>query len=1181
MKRITTLSIFTFLLVLSLGSLSLEASNSFPIDSLAEKERIPPGPIYQARRSFSFGINDKPSTAPVLPPDEDNLVPGLVEMEQAAASSEQLINARRQVRNALDAGRFIQRLDSLSWIEFPVVLTDTISNVPINIVFDYLRLYPEYAELSVVVQMQLPQKKVAAMAGVNSPPTGPAGDGSTTEYVELFFGTPSLRFSHDGGIIGDANIRLFSDTPIGMANPDKFAFVLKRMQSQGTAGNNTGTFVTIDCDGFVEMGIDADVYFSRNWIVPVDANDKPIGGRVRGNISTVVNDWQNILVELDLPNFAPADYTEVAMNLSRAVFDFSDFRNSPSVVFPPAYAEQNLLPSSPSLWRGVYIQNIELSLPRQIKDKNCQETTTLPSGTGTGMLMLDETGAYAYEQTTELTLPDNPYTLAVLNLPEFIPPLAGASTDLELAPPITTTVQNCRIKMGAEHLLIDGHGVSGYFYGENVLPLELGKADKWRFSITNLAFELTASKVVAFGFGGELGVPICKKEQNFEYDAFYNIPDRSLNMLFISQQDYEFPIFKMADAQILAGSYLDITITPDKFEPVAVLYGFAAVRGKVSSESEDGDDSQEEESALSFSAPRIDFQGLRLATKGPVISLVESQGFLAVSVGVKVLGYEVPLPNPTLTILPGGRTQLSFNIQFNLMKPEDNGFAAEADVDFKGELKEEDRVHYWASAGMSIGHLEVNIKLEALEVYGYVHIFEDHPVFGKGFQGSLMVNVGKYQAPNDPLMSLELNAIFGKTTFRYWYVDGFLELDNLGIKLLPTPLEINGFGGGAYYRMRMSGADLDGGSDGSLGTMTSGVSYVPDEDTVLGLKASLALRTTGTDCFDGLVTLELRFVQTGLQEIAFYGKGEFIPPNGIASGEGFTKFSDKLRDRLTDIPLSREASQAKDSLDVDAPYDRILATVFMQMNFERGFEFQGTFRVFISAAGGTLVGQGGVDILISQPLNRWHFYIGGYTDNSIIASDRDTLPPISIQMNLGEGIEAGADVYFLTGNDIPGPPPIHPAAADYFNITETPTENRDQLGGQAAQGTGFAFGAAAYANIDKRIGRKDKTRLVARVGVGFDVSLLKYQTGTYCSVSGNSPHGHKGWRATGSIWAFLEGRAERGLLDINLSIGVMIYADLPKPTYLLFAGVFKIGPFNVSFEESVGDQCGIPVVGSN
>jgi hypothetical protein len=394
---------------------------------------------------------------------------------------------------------------------------------------------------------------------------------------------------------------------------------------------------------------------------------------------------------------------------------------------------------------------------------------------------------------------------------------------------------------------------------------------------------------------------------------------------------------------------------------------------------------------------------------------------------------------------------------------------------------------------------------------------------------------------------------------------------------VPGVLSINGFGGGAYYHMKMVG--MDPSAVGEAGVTSSGVKYVPHEPTSLGLKASVALTSPAAKAIDGVATLELVFAGMGLQEIAFYGRAEIMCDPGGALNTAATQLSSMAGDRISELYKNREVVRNDDANAANAPNNQILATLFMRLNFEQGFEFQGTFRAKIMAAQGVIVGDGGVDLLASIPQQRWHIYVGGYSSNTIVAGDGAVLPPVQVTLNLGEGITAEAGAYFLTGNDLPGPPPLHEAAAAYFGVTSATANNRGSLGGRAAAGTGFAFGAFVSARIDKRIrpnGDYNKNCVRAEVGAGFDVSLLRYSSNTYCSLSGDSPHGHKGWRATGRIWAYIHGQATYRGIGINLGAGILAEADLPKPTYLRLHLAVTIGPFNVRTSLEVGDQCGPP-----
>ncbi|MTB52346.1 hypothetical protein [Lewinella sp. W8] len=1211
----------------------------------------------------------------------DDLIADQIQIEQANEDLTRIQEAREKIQTAISIGRFIQRLDSLAWIEFPVVLADTVGNVPVAIVFDHLRLYPEYAQLEVIVGMELPQQTVTSFVDQNvslNEGTGQTGTNAggtigsdSREYVELYFGTPNLKFSHDGGIIGDATLGLYSDVPIGTMNPEKFAMILRGWHeySGNQTGIDLGTYVKIDCDGFVEMGVEADILFSRDWMLPLNAQGDTMvagtgttaiglyGNRVGGHIQTIVSDWNNILVEVSLPDFALTSYPDIGFNLTAAVFDFSDYRNSPNVVFPQAYLDNGYLPpGNVNLWRGVYIRNLEVMLPKQFD--RVASNQTAPGGTSTpanggqsqgGALILDDFGEHHYT-SSGLQLPDfhsfpasipEGEATAGPSPPAAPPPSASTAQPIGPAParatnetstesgeaigyqkevsvqdvassgegdpstiltgvagwkgiPVAPLPPNNRTRIGVEHLLIDGLGVSGHFYATNVLNIDDGRMDgRWRFSITSLELELLTSQVVGFGFGGQVAVPIAKKGQSFDYDAFVNIPDREYNFTVSPAQNMTFPVFQMAEIQIHESSYLNIVSTPNSFVPTAVLYGYAEVRAKTAPQEdtpppENGNSGgdNEQSNKLSFTAAKLNFHGLILSTQAPRVD-IEVGGYLSLENELKLLGFPIPVAEPTLTMTPAGRLKLGFNVDLNLMDQSDHGFAVGTDVDILGAMDSTVTYDQWKSAGMNISSIYVNIQLPSLSIIGYAHVFDDDPTFGNGFQGALDIEIGPEEKR---LVEVEMNAIFGHTSFKYWYVDALVELP-VGVPIIPEVLMINGIGGGAYYHMSMVSANLIGGSDGSAGTTTSGVKYEPDENVVLGLKASLPFASMSSETIDGVVTLELVFSGTGLQEIMFYGKCEIVAPIEMPSALG--KMSEKFAERIEKLPLPKEVVDGIDEQETSSPNNAILASVFLRLNFEAGFEFQGTFRCEFSFANNTVSGGGAIDVLASDPQDKWHIYIGGYSGGSIIGNDGLPLHPIYVSIALSQNVTGTAQAYFLVGNDIPGPPPPPANSGPCINFPSNgPAQNRGPLdAGRAAAGTGFAFGAAVEIGLKFRTRRYRCRTLNTRdrccytcsrwhnnkaeitLGAGFDVSLLKYASGTYCSQTGDSPHGHKGWRATGRIWAFIDASVRYRGAGMNVGLGCAIDADIPDPSYLYATAYVKVVfCFNATAE--FGDRCG-------
>jgi len=977
--------------------------------------------------------------------------------------NENVRKARRAVKKAIDAGGFIRKLTGEDLVSLPLVLSDTISNVVYNMTISKMQLKTTHTELEIILGIEIPNQNFS-----------------------LYFGSPNIKFTKEGGIVGDATLGLYSDVAIPIAN-QKSALVL-RAYEEGPNGLPLGTFVTIDCDGFKEMAVKADLIFSRDWIVPVDNNGDVLPtGRVQGTFQTILTDWNDLLIDnLTLPNFALASFDDIAFNITNAVFDFSDFRNGQNVNFPPLYAQQNLLPGNASLWRGVYFENVEIVLPKQFTLKNCN------------------------------------------------------------------TSNNCRVKVGANDLLIDPNGVSAEFYAQNIFGINDGEMDKWRWSLDQISVDVVASNVTGFGFEGEIGVPIAKETTPFGYTAFFDLQLQEYNFSILNPSNMEFPLWQAGQVTIAAGSKLEITATPTKFKPVAILNGSVDINAKF--------DLADNEEMVKLVG--LQFQKLKLQTQAPYIGL-DTGGSMSLSTGLTVANFPVSIANPSIQSTAGGGVELKLGVAINLMSQTNGGFAATTDVSLFGDMDASQALHIWKYSSMQINSATISISLPKLDLDGQIDIFRNDPDYGNGFHGSLSVDVldGKFE--------MDAETYFGNVNnYRYWYFDVKVQSNALSIPLYP-PVVINGFGGGAYHHMKMASFTANPDPD------KTGVEYVPSQSVALGLKASVLLSSVeGT--LDGEATLEMVFGSgMSLQDIVFYGKAELATDN---IGQGL------LDNRISKFLMNQQQTRTQDDAESQNPLGKISAALFMRMNFTAGFELQGTFNTYLNAGNGIIVGSGSADLLLSTPQNKWHLYIGGYSDGSITVqqlSNTVTLYPVSVSIQYendpndpSDDIQVSASAYFLTGNDIPGPPPLDPQAAAVFGVNNS---NRGGLGGTPALGTGFAFGAAANFNFTYTK-TPNKRYVNLSGGVGFDISLLKYANGTTCSLSNTSPHGLKHWRANGNLWTFMSASGKWKVIatiPFNVSLGVLLQADVPKPSYFNGQVALQL-PFgiNVPFGVSVGQQCG-------
>ncbi|WP_110049901.1 hypothetical protein [Chitinophaga sp. S165] len=230
--------------------------------------------------------------------------------------------------------------------ELPIGLFKTVGNTTVTIAVSNAMFYSTYAELTVYAKVQIPQ-----------------------EPREIFFGLKGLKLSYKGGILGDAKLVLLGDIPIRLGGGTA-ALILKGGMDMKTGQGLDQTYVTIDCNGFKELGVSGELMFPRSMLVPLKADGErntDTSAQVKASFNTVVSDWNDILVSVELPAFEVTPLKGVGFKVGKAVYDGSDLRNSPDVVYPKDYQEKYMPADDPNLWRGVYVSDLEVTLPKQFQ----------------------------------------------------------------------------------------------------------------------------------------------------------------------------------------------------------------------------------------------------------------------------------------------------------------------------------------------------------------------------------------------------------------------------------------------------------------------------------------------------------------------------------------------------------------------------------------------------------------------------------------------------------------------------------------------------------------------------------------------------------------------------------------------------------------------------------------------
>lgn len=1053
-----------------------------------------------------------------------------VPTEQAAASG--------SIAKIEASDRWVNKFSNQDLVELPVGIRNTINNVQYSIGITKAVFSPEYTTLTVFCRVDIPQKDKKG------------------QPMQLFFGADNVKLSHQGGIIGEAKLVLLGNVDIPFSE-NKWQVSLYGGFDMATGSVKDLTYVTIDCDGFKEMKISGAVEFSRDLILPIDSATKTVNeaqttvkktfyngktysipNRVRGEFSLSAGGWNDILVNVSLQPFVLKDKRNgkdfegnFQFLVSNAVLDLSDLKNDPVVTFPDYYAKNNLLVPSQEAWKGVFIQTFEVGLPKEF-------------------------------QTSD------------------------------------TASKKERIKVGAQNLIIDKYGVSGTFYADNVFPLDRGitsEEKSWAYSLDHIDVTIAANTFVKANLNGQILLPISKpgtekkststattetttpqtqttgsnaaatattatkapeqtNRTGLAYNGFISMEEQRLTV--ITKDSIGFDIWK-ARAILLPNSSIELKLVEGKFLPKANLNGSITI-----GTNKGASDDKEVEGKRTVDFKGITFENLQLQTVSPIIS-VRNMGYAGtVSFG----NFPVSIGNINVAI-NGNDSRIDFDLGINLM--ESIGAGATARIGIKGKMYDDGYRQRSKYDGLDLSAIHINCEFSGLKINGGLTLMEKDRVYGDGFNADLEVDVVG-------IVNVKAKAIFGRTTFRYWYFDAAVKWPPT-----PAPFMINGFGGGAYYKMRRN-------SDIAIADFSpSGLSYTPDEKLGLGIKALVYFHVGTETICDGEAGFEVAFnSKGGINRLAIFGKANVIAkiPGLKSIGGLMTKVASNVTSKksfmgVTDNDLkgsfaSKYIPEAKEAIPGD-----LSEAIGIKMAAAIEFDFannsiHATTDVYINTPGNFLsgIGEGGRAVwgVFHKDPQDWYMYMGTPDDRC------------GIKIGLA-GMYLKTTSYFMAGTLLPGSPPPPAEVSSILGVDAAELDYmRDE--NSLANGGGLAFGAS----LDFDTGDLSFLLFYARfkAGMGFDIMLKDYQEAR-CSNTGDRV-GINGWYANGQSYAYLQGelgiRVKLSFLKFKVPIisgaaAVLMQAKLPNPFWMrgymggnmnILGGLIK-GKFRFKLE--IGEMC--------
>lgn len=989
--------------------------------------------------------------------------------EPDSATNSYREQARAEFLKINKENRYVDALTPNDLNELPIGLSKKVNNTKVEIAISNAIFHPTYAELTVYARVEIPQNP-----------------------KEIFFGLKGLKLSYSGGIVGDAKLVLLGNVPIPI-NGGTAAVTLKGAMDMQTGQGLDITYVTMDCNGFKELGIAAELKFPRSMLVPLKSDGErnmDSTAYVKADFNTVAGDWNDILVELNLPDFEIAPLKGVGFHIKKAVFDFSDIRNSPNVVYPKGYEERYMPAEDPNLWRGVYSDEIEVTLPKQFMRR---------------------------QQSGK------------------------------------------RVSFGAHNMIIDSHGFTGSFFGNNILPD--GSAAGWRFSVDHFNIDLEANHLVGAGFQGMVGLPVA--DVPLGYTAIVTA-DNEYILKLNTIDTMRFNVWK-ARAELEPNSWVQMKLAGGKFEPEAMLHGRLIIAASTK---------QDDNGKPVAVFKGIIFKDLHLETKPPYLTT----SYFGYKEENTVSNFPVSFTEISLKAM-NGEASLTFGVRINLME---QNFAGDTRLIIVGKFDEKEGIQKWKYDKLKVEDIHINAKIsKALTIAGTLKIYENDEVYGDAISGEIKA------AFAEDKIKVEARAMFGSKDFRYWYVDAKAAFKP-GIPIVP-PVNLTGFGGGAYYRMKKTGSDV------LAAPSPTGINYVPDEKTGLGIKAAVLFNISQDQVVNGEASFEVAFNRNGgINFIGYYGYASILNvlPNleGDINGYLSKQFS-KLAEE--EAKLAAEMGDAGEKLmamkvsnpsfaaeqiagdDYKAGESGLSAYVGMQYDFTTS-TFHANFDLYVNVAGGIMTGnasgnRAGWAVIHVSP-DEWYFHMGTPTNR------------LGIKLAVA-GISVKTTSYLMVGDKIPGSPPPPQVVADILGMDLNELDYMRDLNA-LGDGRGFAFGSSLSVETG------DITFLILyanlKAGLGFDIMLKDYGD-AHCAGS-SEPIGMDGWYANGQAYAYLQGEVgvkvnlkfiKARIPIISGSAAMLMQAKLPNPTWMRgymavkFSVLGGLVSGNMRMKVSIGDECEI------
>ena len=268
-------------------------------------------------------------------------------------------DAREIIDKVKTAGNFLSKLSGKEdLVNLPVgIRVGNDDSFSATLVINDINIFQNYTQLFVYLE-------------INSSNLGEA---------PLIFYSPDIKYSAEGGLIGDAHIGLLADFPTEVFDK-KAALVLGRGIFDNTLNQWKGTYAKIGCDGFENINMAGRVIFSTDWMVPVYDTDLLIQpSRVTADfyIKNLTNPSEiNTTLSIDkftMPRMEGFEWKATSLSMDLSEDSSPEYINNSGdkiIYYTLAGEKYHDLVETGDLWKGFHAEEIEVTIPQKLTGGN-------------------------------------------------------------------------------------------------------------------------------------------------------------------------------------------------------------------------------------------------------------------------------------------------------------------------------------------------------------------------------------------------------------------------------------------------------------------------------------------------------------------------------------------------------------------------------------------------------------------------------------------------------------------------------------------------------------------------------------------------------------------------------------------------------------------------------------------